>query len=267
MAVSQLDLQFFRFTLEDGGVGVLELNRPPANAHDIEMLKEFDRIVVETRFDDAVHVVILTSAVPKVFSAGFDIKVLRDASPDFIGLSSQFSKELMARIMDTRKIFIAAINGHCMGGGLELAMACDLRFCADDPNLRIGMPEISLGLIPGEGGNQMLGRIVGKSQALDLILTGDVITPRRALELGIVNKVVAPENLMDEARKYARRLAAGPLRAIGYNKLSLNEGLDLPLISAFALERELQNQSLASADAKEGSRAFFEKRPPQFQGK
>jgi enoyl-CoA hydratase len=266
VAVSDLSLQFFRFAQEDG-VGILSLNRPPANAHDLEMLKELDRFVLETRFDDAVKAVVVTSAVPGMFSAGFDIKVLRDASPDFIGLSSQFSKEVMLRIMATRKIFIAAINGHCMGGGLEIALACDLRFCADDPKIRLGMPEVNLGLIPGEGGTQMLGRIVGKSRALHLMVTGEVLNPQRALELGLVDRLVPPDQLLAEATAYARRIAQGPTLAIGYDKLALNEGLDLPLAAAFTVERELQNQALASADAKEGARAFFEKRPPRFAGR
>ncbi len=261
-----LNLEHFNTRIEDG-VGILEINRPPANAHDLEVLQELDQAIMAARFDDNVKVVVFTSALPKFFSAGFDITVLRDASPEYVGLSSQFSKEVMLKIQSTRKIFIAAINGHCMGGGLELAMACDLRFAVDDARVKLGMPEITLGLIPGEGGTQMLGRIVGKSKALYLMVTGETFNPERALELGLVDRLFHPDELMPETLSFAKKLAQGPALAIGFNKLALNEAIDLPLGSALAFERELQNQALASQDAKEGSTAFTEKRPPRFRGR
>ncbi|HBQ95673.1 MAG: enoyl-CoA hydratase/isomerase family protein [Firmicutes bacterium] len=265
MDFANLNLKHFNTRVEDG-VGLLEINRPPANAHNLEVLQELDHAIMAIRFDESVKVVIFTSALPKFFSAGFDITVLRDASPEYVGLSSQFSKEVMMKIQSTRKIFIAAINGHCMGGGLELAMACDLRFSTDDARVKLGMPEISLGLIPGEGGTQMLGRLVGKSKALYLMITGETFDPSRALELGIVDKLFQQDELMPETLAFAKKLAQGPALAIGFNKLALNEALDLPMGSALAFERELQNQALASQDAKEGSTAFTEKRAPKFTG-
>jgi enoyl-CoA hydratase len=262
----ELGLQYFNTRIANG-VGYLEIHRPPANAHNLEVLLELDRAILASRFDDRVKVVVFTSAIPQFFSAGFDIQVLRDESPEFVGLSSQFSKEVMLRMQSTKKVYIAAINGHCMGGGLELAMSCDLRFCADNPNLKLGMPEVSLGLIPGEGGTQMLGRMVGKSRALYLMITGEAFSPADALRYGIVDKLVAPERLMAETQAFAERLAQGPTLAIGFNKLALNEAIDLPLPSALAFERELQNQALASQDAKEGSTAFLAKRQPVFVGR
>jgi len=262
----ELNLEYFRTRVENS-VGYLEIHRPPANAHNLDVLMELDRAILASRFDDQVQVVVFTSAIPQFFSAGFDIQVLRDESPQFVGLSSQFSKEVMLRMQSTRKIYIAAINGHCMGGGLELAMSCDLRFCADNPRIKLGMPEVSLGLIPGEGGTQMLGRMVGKSKALYLMVTGEAFSPAQALEYGIVDKLFPSERLMDETRAFAEQLARGPVLAVGYNKLALNEAIDLPLPTAMAFERELQNQALASQDALEGSTAFLAKRPPQFTGR
>jgi len=266
MGLLNLNPKFFKLELNNK-TGIIRLNRPPANAHNLEMLRELDNIVTEVRFDDEVDAVILTSAIPKFFSAGFDIAEIRDRSPEYVGLSSQYSKEVLWRMMTTRKLFIAAINGHCMGGGLEIAMACDLRYSSSDPSIKIGMPEINLGLIPGEGGTQMLGRIVGKSKALYLMVTGKSLSPKEAHELGIVDFLVEPEKLLEETLSFASQVSKGPLRAIGFNKLSLNEALDLPLPVAFSFERELQNQALASGDAREGAKAFLERRTPQFKGK
>ncbi|AAY81078.1 enoyl-CoA hydratase/isomerase family protein [Sulfolobus acidocaldarius] len=267
MGLSELSPKFFKIEVEDG-VGIVKLNRPPANAHNLEMLRELDNIIVESRFDDNVKVIVITSNTPRFFSAGFDINEIKDKSPEYIGLSSQYSKEVMLRMMSTRKLIIASINGHCMGGGLELAMACDIRFIANDDNIKLGMPEVSnLALIPGEGGTQFLARIVGRSKAIYLMTTGKTLTPKEAYELGLVERLVEPEKLYTETMDFARKVASGPAKAVGFAKLAVNEGLDIPLYTAFALEREMQNQALASEDAKEGARAFFEKRKPVFRGK
>ncbi|TRN00550.1 hypothetical protein DJ527_07025 [Sulfolobus sp. F1] len=168
----------------------------------------------------------------------------------------------------TKKLIIASINGHCMDGGLELALACDLRFGANSEEIKIGMPEVAnLALIPGEGGTQFLARIVGRSKAIYLMTTGKTLTPKEAYELGLLDRLVEPEKLFEESFNFARQVAKGPALAVGFAKLAVNEGMDLPLYSAFALEREMQNQALASEDAKEGAKAFFEKRKPIFKGK
>jgi enoyl-CoA hydratase/carnithine racemase len=267
MGLSELSPKFFKIKVEDG-IGLIQLNRPPANAHNLEMLRELDNIIVESRFDDSVKVLVLTSAVPRFFSAGFDINEIKDKSPEYIGLSSQYSKEVMLRMMSTRKLIIAAINGHCMGGGLELALACDLRFAANDDNIKMGMPEVAnLALIPGEGGTQFLVRLIGRSKAIYLMITGKTLTPKEAYDLGIVDRLIEPEKVLEETLEFARQIAKGPTKAIGFAKLAVNEGLDIPLYNAFALEREMQNQALASEDAREGARAFFEKRKPVFKGR
>lgn len=155
-----------------------------------------------------------------------------------------------------------------MGGGLELALACDLRFGANDENIKFGMPEVAnLALIPGEGGTQFLARLVGRSKAIYLMITGKTLSPKEAYDLGILDKLVEPEKLFEESLEFARQISRGPSLAVGFAKLAVNEGMDLPLYNAFALEREMQNQALASEDAKEGARAFFEKRRPNFKGK
>ncbi|AOL17464.1 enoyl-CoA hydratase [Sulfolobus sp. A20] len=267
MGLKELSPKYFKIEVEDN-VGIIKLNRPPANAHNLEMLRELDNIIVEARFDDSVKALLVTSNVPRFFSAGFDINEIKEKPPEYIGLSSQFSKEVMLRMMSTKKLIIASINGHCMGGGLELALACDLRFGANSEEIKIGMPEVAnLALIPGEGGTQFLARIVGRSKAIYLMTTGKTLTPKEAYELGLLDRLVEPEKLFEESFNFARQVAKGPALAVGFAKLAVNEGMDLPLYSAFALEREMQNQALASEDAKEGAKAFFEKRKPIFKGK
>ncbi|ACP34947.1 Enoyl-CoA hydratase/isomerase [Sulfolobus islandicus Y.G.57.14] len=267
MGLSELNPKYFKIEVEDG-VGIIKLNRSPANAHNLEMLRELDNIIVESRFDQNVKAILITSNIPRFFSAGFDINEIKDKSPEYIGLSSQFSKEVMLRMMSTKKLIIASINGHCMGGGLELALASDLRFGANDENIKFGMPEVAnLALIPGEGGTQFLARLVGRSKAIYLIVTGKTLSPKEAYELGILDRLIEPEKLFEESFEFARQVAKGPSLAVGFTKLAVNEGMDLPWYNAFALEREMQNQALASEDAKEGARAFFEKRRPVFKGK
>lgn len=267
MGFENLSPKYFKLEVNEG-VGIIRLNRPPANAHNLEMLRELDNIIVESRFDDKVKVLVITSAVPRFFSAGFDINEIKDKSPEYIGLSSQFSKEVMLRMMSTKKLIISAINGHCMGGGLELALATDIRFASNDDNIKFGMPEVSnLALIPGEGGTQFLARIVGRSKAIYLMVSGKTLSPKEAYTLGIVDELFEPEKLLESTLEFAKQMAKGPSLAIGFAKLAVNDGMDLPLPVAFALEREMQNQALASEDAKEGARAFFEKRKPVFKGK
>jgi len=261
-AYRDLKLEFFRTSLEDG-VARLTLNRPPANAHHLAMIEELGQAALAIRFDSAVKVIIMGSASDRFFSAGADINAIRDDSSEQLGLLSQTSKEVIMQMRATPKIYLAAVNGHCMGGGLELALACDLRFAADS-KYQIGVPEVALGLIPGEGGTQLLGRVLGTSRALDLMITGRTLTPREAKDMGLFDFLVPPDKLQSETLEYARKIAKGPSRAIGFTKIALTEGVGMPLWSAFAWERELQNQLFDSPDCKEGVRAFFEKRTPEF---
>jgi len=262
MPVSDLHPQFF--TLEmDGAVCVLRLNRPPANAHNFEMIRELEGIVTQIRYDPGVKAVVMASASPKFFSAGADIDEIREQSGEYIGLLSQTSKEMMMKIRATPKVYVAAVNGHCMGGGLELALCCDVRY-AGRGNWKVGLPEVHLGLIPGEGGTQFAGRIMGPSRALMYMVTGEAFGPEKATELGLFDELVDADQVEKKALEFAHKCADGPNKAIGFMKLALTEGLDLPLYEAFAYERHLQNQLFETPDSKEGVAAFTEKRAPRW---
>jgi enoyl-CoA hydratase len=262
MAVADLTLK--NVTTEmDGSVLIVRLNRPPANAHDLEMIRELETLVTEVRFDPAVKAVVLASANDRFFSAGADIQVIRDYPGEYVGLLSQTSKEMMMKVRATPKVYVAAVNGHCMGGGLELALCCDVRF-AGKGSWKVGLPEVNLGLIPGEGGTQFLGRVVGPSRALMLMVTGESFSAERATELGLFDELVAADDLMPRALHFAHLCADGPNQAIGFMKLALTEGLEMPIHDSFAYERHLQNQLFDTADSKEGVRAFLEKRQPEW---
>jgi len=262
--MSVTDLHLKHFTVEmDGDVCVFKLNRPPANAHDLAMIRELETLVTEIRFDTSVKAVVMASANDRFFSAGADIDEIQQKSAEYIGLLSQTSKEMMMKMRATPKVFVAAVNGHCMGGGLELALSCDVRF-AGRGNYKIGLPEVSLGLIPGEGGTQLLGRIVGPSKALMLMVTGESFGPEKAAELGLFDVLVEPEDVLPKALEFAHTCASGPTKAIGFMKVALTEALELPIYEAFAYERHLQNQLFDTPDSKEGVAAFLEKRKPNF---
>src|SRR5688500_15174722 len=197
-AYRDLKLEFFRTSVDDG-VAMLTLNRPPANAHHLAMIEELGQAALAVRFDTSVKVVVMGSASDRFFSAGADINAIRHQSAEPLGLLSQTSKEVIMQMRATPKIYLAAVNGHCMGGGLELALACDLRFAADG-KYQIGVPEVALGLIPGEGGTQLLGRVLGPSRALDLMITGRTLSPREAKDMGLLDFLVPPDKLQSEVR-------------------------------------------------------------------
>ena len=169
----------------------------------------------------------------------------------------------MMKVRATPKVYVAAVNGHCMGGGLELALCCDVRY-AGKGNWKVGLPEVNLGLIPGEGGTQFAGRIMGPSRALMYMVTGEAFGPEKATELGLFDELVEADEVEAKALAFAHKCADGPAKAIGFMKLALTEGLDLPLYEAFAYERHLQNQLFDTPDSKEGVAAFTEKRAPKW---
>jgi enoyl-CoA hydratase len=262
--LSELDLDFVKTEVRDG-VGYLKLARPPVNAHNTQMILELDQAITAIRFDDEVRAVVLTSATEKFFSAGADIAVIRDEKPHRTGLLSQTSKEVILKTRSIPKVFIAAVNGHCMGGGLELAYACDLRFAGKGP-WKFGMPELALGVMPGEGGSQLLGRAIGPNKALKLMLDNTALSVDEAKELGLVDLVLPQDELLSYTHEYAKKIAAGPILAIGATKVALTEGIEMPLPAGFALERMQQNDLLRSSDAKEGAEAYFAKRQPKWAG-
>ena len=264
-AFSELDLEYFTTEVNEH-VGTLRLDRPPANAHDIEVLLDLQRAVESVRFDENVRAVLFGSSNEKFFSTGFDIQVLQEESGRQVGYASQTSKEVIMKMRTTDTIFIAMVNGHCMGGGLELALGCDFRYIGNDDSYNVGMPEIHLGLIAGEAGTQLLPRYIDRSEALQMMLTGDTLTPEEATEKGIFDEIHPPEEVEDAAFEFAREIAQKPSVAVGNNKLAVNEGLEMPLSDALAHERELQNRLLGSDVAKEGVDAFLNDREPDFLG-
>lgn len=261
----ELDLEYFRTETRDH-IGILRIDRPPVNAHNIDVLLELQRAVEGVRFDDEVRVCVFGSANDNIFSTGYDINALQEETGEQTGYASQTSKEIIMKMRTTDTLFLAAVDGHCMGGGLELALACDFRFVGDDDDYRVGMPEIHLGLIAGEAGTQLLPRYIDRSEALRLMVTGEELTPAEATEKGIFDEIHPPEELEDAVFEFAEMIVQKPAGAVGHNKLAVNEGLELPLSDALAHERELQNQLLGSDIAKEGVNAFLDKREPDFLG-
>ena len=261
----ELDLEYFRTETRDH-IGILRIDRPPVNAHNIDVLLELQRAVEGVRFDDEVRVCVFGSANDDIFSTGYDINALQEETGEQTGYASQTSKEIIMKMRTTDTLFLAAVDGHCMGGGLELALACDFRFVGDDDDYRVGMPEIHLGLIAGEAGTQLLPRYIDRSEALRLMVTGEELTPAEATEKGIFDELHPPEELEDAVFEFAEMIVEKPAGAVGHNKLAVNEGLELPLSDALAHERELQNQLLGSDIAEEGVNAFLDKRDPDFLG-
>ncbi|MFQ5837267.1 MAG: enoyl-CoA hydratase/isomerase family protein [Thermoplasmata archaeon] len=257
--------EYIDYQVEDG-IGIVRMNRPPANTYNYEFMREMDGVIEQIRFDDDVKVAVLGSKLERFFSAGADIGMLSTSEPDFKAMFCLNCQETLVKMENTPKIWIAAINGHCVGGGLEIALATDIRFMGRDSG-QIGLPEVNLGVLPGTGGTQRLSRLVGKSRALDMMVTGKTISADEALKIGLVNYVYEREGFWDKTLEYARNLATGPVRAVGLIKRAVTEGLEIPLKQGLALERELQNRLFMTEDAKEGLRAFVEKRKPAFKGR
>ncbi len=252
----------------EGGIAVIELNDPPANTYTYEMNRDLDEAILKARFDDAVHVIVLRGAGEKFFCAGANIKMLQTVTPQFKYYFCLHANETLIRLEQTPKLVIAAVNGHCVGGGLEIAMACDIRIARKGAG-KCGLPEVNLGVLPGTGGTQRLCRIVGKSKAIELMTTGRTFEFEEALALGIVNQVLAGDNFMDQVMEYARQFVppAKASKAVGRIKRSVQTGYEIPLDEALALERELQQQLFQSEDAKEGLTAYVNKTKPQFKGR
>jgi enoyl-CoA hydratase/carnithine racemase len=243
----------------------VHLNRPPANSYDRAFLDALNAAIDEVRWEPDIRGAVLMSDLPRFFSAGADVTNFRQSTQQQRVMTVLHAHEVLQKIERTPKVIVAAIGGHAQGGGLEIALACDLRFAAEG-EYRIGLPEVSLGLLPGNGGTQRLSRLIGRSKALDLMLTATSVGPRQALELGIVDRVFPAERLVEEAVEYVARLAKGPTLAIGNTKVATRLGADLPLEGGLALEREAVWRLFMSEDAAEGLAAFGEKRPAQWKG-
>lgn len=255
----------------DKGVALMTLNDPPVNSYSYEMLKELDACILEARFDNDVHVIVLTGHGDKAFSAGANVNMLQEADATFKYYFCLHANETLSRLEQTPKLCIAAINGHAIGGGLEVALACDLRI-ARAGDLQIGLPEALLGVLPGTGGTQRLGRLVGRSKAIEYMIEGTKLGVDDALLAGIVNKVVEAESneaFIKQVVAYGRRFCppTGAPLAVGRIKRAVQSGLEGGLEQGLALERELQAELFRSNDAKEGFAAFTEKRKATFRGR
>ncbi|MCA1626852.1 MAG: enoyl-CoA hydratase/isomerase family protein [Acidobacteria bacterium] len=253
------------------GVAVLTLNDPPANTYSYEMMRELDQAILAARMDEGVQVIVLTGQGEKFFSAGANIKMLQEVTPTFKYYFCLHANETLSRLEGTPKLVIAAINGHCVGGGLEVALAADIRLARKGAG-KLGLPEVSLGVLPGTGGTQRLARIVGKSRAIELMTTGELFDFELGAQLGLVNQLIeaaSHETFMEQVMNYARQftLPGKAARAVGLIKRAVQTGAELPFESGLALERELQQQLFLSEDAREGINAYNEKRQPQFKGK
>jgi enoyl-CoA hydratase/carnithine racemase len=254
-------------TFEDG-VCVLALSNPPANAYSYEMFRQLDDAILAARMDDAVHVIVLRGAGDRFFCAGADIAMLDEVTPGFKYYFCLHANETLLRLEHTSKIVIAALNGHCVGGGLEVAMAADLRVGKAGGG-KVGLPEVALGVLPGTGGTQRLTRLVGKAKALELMVRGDRMTMEEAHVLGLVNWLYPADEFWPKVMELARSFCppGRAAKAVGAIKRSVQSGGDLSLEAGLALERELQQQLFQSADAKEGIAAYVQSRPAVFTGR
>jgi len=250
------------------GVAWIELVDPPANTYTYEMMRDLDDAILQARFDEAVHVMVLRGAGEKFFCAGANIKMLQTVNPYFKYYFCLHANETLNRLEQTPKLVIAALNGHCVGGGLEIAMAADIRIAKKNAG-KIGLPEVSLGVLPGTGGTQRLARLVGKPRSIEMMTTGATFSFEDALGWGLVNHVYDAEGFDAKVMEYAKQFVppGKASKAVGRIKRSVQSGLEVSFSEALAIERELQQQLFQSDDAKEGLTAYVEKRPAKFTGK
>jgi len=256
----------------DAGVAVMTLTEPPANTYSYEMMRELDAAVLEARMDPSVHVIVLTGAGEKFFCAGATIGMLKDATPDYKYYFCLHANETLNRLEQTPKLVIAALNGHTVGGGFEVAMAADIRIAKQGAG-KIGLPEVALGVLPGTGGTQRLARLIGKARAIELMVNGRLLTMDEAATVGLVNEVWGEEHLkgrpffdviIEHARQFTPPHKAS--RAVGRIKRAVQSGAEVGFAEGLAIERELQQLLFQSEDAKEGIAANLEKRSAKFTG-
>ena len=250
------------------GVATIELNDPPANTYSYEMMREIDTAVLDARMDEAVHVIVLRGAGEKFFCAGANINMLKTVNPVFKYYFCLHANETLNRLEQTPKLVIAALNGHCVGGGLEIAMAADIRLAKKNAG-KLGLPEVTLGVLPGTGGTQRMARLVGKAKAIEMMATGSTFSFEDGVAMGLVNHVFEAEDFDAKVIEYAKQFLPPnkASKAVGRIKRSVQSGLEVPFSESLAIERELQQQLFTSEDAKEGLAAYVEKRPAKFTGK
>ena len=255
-----------QYRTEDG-LAIIELDDPPANTYTYDMMRQLDDAILHARFDDTVHVIVLRGHGDKFFSAGANIGMLNKVTPRFKYFFCLHANETLNRLEQTPKLTIAALNGHTVGGGLEIALAADIRLARRDAG-KIGLPEVALGVLPGTGGTQRLSRLIGKSRAIELMATGRTFSFEEAEEIGLVNQVLDRDGFFAQVTEYARQFLPPQkaARAVGRIKRAVSSGVEMSFGEGLALERELQQQLFESDDAREGIAANLEKRKPKFSG-
>ncbi len=255
------------YTAADG-VAIIELTNAPANTYSHEMMIQLDAAILRARFDESVSVLLLRGAGDRFFSAGADISMLNSVTPEFKYYFCLHANETLTRLEQTPKLVIAALNGHTVGGGFEIALACDLRIARRGAG-KIGLPEINLGVLPGTGGTQRLARALPKNKAIELMVEGKLISFEEAQGLSLINYIYESENYWDQVMAFARSFCPPnkASKAVGRLKRSVQSGAEIPFSEALSLERELQQLCFQSEDAKEGIAAYTEKRTAHFKAR
>src|SRR5438132_14130589 len=256
-----------RYTATDG-IAVIELTNPPANTYSYDMMRQLDDAILQARFDDNVHVIVIRGEGEKFFCAGAEISMLNAVTPGFKYYFCLHANETLLRLEQTPKLVIAALNGHTVGGGLEIAMACDIRIARRNAG-KVGLPEITLGVLPGTGGRQRIARALPKNKAIELMTEGKLISFEEAQDLGLINYIYDSEGYWQKVMEYAKSFCPPnkASRTVGRIKRSVQSGAEVALSEALAIERELQQLCFQSEDAKEGLVAYAEKRKPSFAGR
>lgn len=261
-----MESHLVEYSVQDG-IAELTLNDPPANTYSYEMMCQLDHAILQARFDPDVHVLILTGKGEKFFSAGANIKMLTSVTPEFKYYFCLHANETLNRLEQTPKLVMAALNGHCVGGGLEVALAADIRIARKGAG-KIGLPEVHLGVLPGTGGTQRLSRLIGRSRAIEMMALGRTFEMEEALQLGMVNHIFESDGFRDQVMEYARQFVPPEKasKAVGRIKRAVITGMETAFQDGLALERELQQQLFESQDAEEGLNAYLEKRQARFRG-
>ena len=250
---------------KEQGFAIVKLNRPPVNSLNIQAYTDIYNAFCALEKDDSVGAIILTGSGEKAFAAGLDVKEVAGKSiPDYF-VFARVSRKCLDKVADIHKPTIAALFGFAFGGGCELALACDLRIAASDAS--IGCPEVNLGIIPGSGGTQRMPRLVGVAKAKELLFMGDTVSGEEAYRIGLVNKVVAKEAVLEEAKAWAKKLASKPRVAMSILKNAIDKGMNMDIQSAITYENDCFIITYVSEDGREGFQAFAEKRKPVFKGK
>ena len=270
MATETAEKTLVHYEAKDG-VAVITLDDPPANTYTYEMFQQMDAAILRARMQDDVYVIVVTGGCDRFFCAGASINMLNTVTPTFKYYFCLHANETLNRLEQTPKLVIAALNGHTVGGGLEIAMAADVRIARKDGG-KVGLPEVNLGVLPGTGGTQRLLRLVGKAAAMELMITGRTFDFDEAKRLGIVNEIFeadSREAFMDRVLEYAKQFTPPNMaaKAVGNIKRSVQTGGELPFQDALAVERELQQLLFQSEDAKEGLAAYIEKRKASFKAR